>query len=468
MRKTLSVLIPLLLLTAFSCKEEKPNNQGGFSSIFLEDKNIDYKETLVGRFWITALSDWNVICQEDWLIIDPKSGPAGSHKVTITATENKDYLHDRTAVVTFSCGDESREMTVTQSKGPIVDPVEPEPGPEPGPSPEPEPEHDPYITDHFSEKMHFSTGRLRTMSAVMQSFDIDFETNTIYYSQLNNKFRAYISAGTPGSDTQPPCMTVNYFGHVSNFTLEKDKGKAYIWVDNFSSKNASGDYWGSTVVSRIPYSSGSTITSWEAPENYYFGENNISVAVDIEGDMLTYLGISTGNCYTYRLSELRALPIEDITLPEVTYGGEAKAPDATEVTKAHVIKARDCTKVKPIGKFVIPRGKYSNGETISWQGFDIKGGLVYQMQGNGHADGSPSPAWLQIRDINGGTILPLTPIKALDDLSALNAAGITDIGYMEPEGVKVHGDYLYIGFASKNSKDERRGTIFRYAKKAVK
>ncbi|MBQ1841631.1 MAG: hypothetical protein II130_01475, partial [Bacteroidales bacterium] len=199
-----------------------------------------------------------------------------------------------------------------------------------------------------------------------------------------------------------------------------------------------------------------------------FGEKNISVAVDIEGDMLTYLGISTGNCYTYRLSELRALPIEDITLPEVTYGGEAKAPDATEVTKAHVIKARDCTKVKPIGKFVIPRGKYSNGETISWQGFDIKGGLVYQMQGNGHADGSPSPAWLQIRDINGGTILPLTPIKALDDLSALNAAGITDIGYMEPEGVKVHGDYLYIGFASKNSKDERRGTIFRYAKKAVK
>lgn len=458
--------MPIVLFTAFSCKEVEPTKEEGFSSIYLEDKSIDYKETLVGRIWITASSEWEVVCKEDWLIIDPKSGPAGSHKVTITATENKDNLHDRAADVIFSCGSDSRKMTVTQSRGPIIDPVEPidDPvEPEPGPSSD-----EVYITDHFSSKMHFSTGRLRTMSAVMQSFDIDFETNTIYYSQLNNQFRAYISAGAPGSNTQPPCMTVNYFGHVSNFSLEKDNGKAYIWVDNFSSKNASGDYWGSTVVSRIPYVSGSTITSWEAPENYYFGEKNISVAVDIEGDMLTYLGISTGNCYTYRLSELRALPIEDVTLPAVTYGGEAKAPDATEVTKSHVIKARDCTKVKPIGKFIIPRGKYANGETISWQGFDIKGGLVYQMQGNGHADGTPSPGWLQIRDINGGIILPLTKIKALEDLDALKAAGITDIGYMEPEGVKVHGDYIYIGFASKNSKNERRGTIFKFTKKAIR
>jgi hypothetical protein len=154
------------LLTAFSCKEEKPNNQGGFSSIFLEDKNIDYKEALVGRFWITALSDWNVICQEDWLIIDPKSGPAGSHKVTITATENKDYLHDRTAVVTFSCGDESREMTVTQSKGPIVDPVEPEPGPEPEPEPV-ESSQEPAIPDPDPDVVILSRGDWNAIRAAV-------------------------------------------------------------------------------------------------------------------------------------------------------------------------------------------------------------------------------------------------------------------------------------------------------------
>ena len=455
MRKILLALMPFVLLTVFSCKHEEPAKEG-FASILLFNKNIGYNETNVDKVSFTALSSWTITRNCNWLTITPSSGDAGYHTVTITATENTDDTNDRTAVVTFSCGSDVREMTVSQSKCPVVKPVDPEVEPDA-----------PYITDHFSDKMHFSTGRLRTTSAVMQSFDIDFETNKIYYSQLNNKFRAYISVGDPGSNTQPPCMTVNYFGHVSNFTVEKENGKTYIWIDNFSSKNASGDYWGSPVVSRIPFSSGSTMSSWEAPENYYFGETNISVAVDVKGDMLTYLGISTGNCYTYRLSELRALPIEDVTLPTVTYGGEAKAPDP-ETTKNHIIKARNCTTVKPIGKFNIPRRQYDNGETVSWQGFDIKDGFVYQMQGNGHSDGTPSPGWLQIRDINGGYVLPLTRITALEDLDALKAAGITDIGYMEPEGVKVHGDFIYIGFASKNSKDERRGTIFKYTKKAVK
>lgn len=456
MRNILYILIPIALMTASSCKDNGPAPDG-FSSIFVEDRILDFNETEVGKVTFTALTDWEITSDSYWLSARPSSGTAGTYSTFITATENKDDSKDRSGVITFTCGSMTRQMTVTQSKCPATEP-----------DPEPVSEKS-YITDHFSDKIHFSTGRLRTMTSVMQSFDIDLETNTIYYSQLNNKFRAYISANGPMNNTTPSkYMTVNYFGHVSNFSIEKEGGKVYIWVDNFSSKNASGDYWGSPVVSRIPFASGTTITSWEAPENYYFGEKNISVAVDIEGDMLTYLGISTGNCYTYRLSELKALPIEDITLPEVTYGGEAKAPDTEEVTKAHVIKARDCTKVKPIGTFNIPRGKYEDGVTISWQGFDIKDGLVYQMQGNGHSDGTPSPGWLQIRGINGSTILPLTKITALADLAELKAAGITDTGYMEPEGVKVHGDYIYIGFASKNSNDERRGTIFRYSKQAVK
>ena len=41
-----------------------------------------------------------------------------------------------------------------------------------------------YITDPYSADIHYSTGRLRTTTAVMQSFDLDTLTGNIYYSQL--------------------------------------------------------------------------------------------------------------------------------------------------------------------------------------------------------------------------------------------------------------------------------------------
>lgn len=452
------IMAAAALLLLSGCKPEDP---GHFSSVTgLGDVTLSATQTAVATVSFEATAQWVASRSQSWITIDPMSGGAGSNSVSITAAPNSGKS-ERSATVSFICGAENLSMTITQSA------PAPDPGPKPDPGPDPVPDG-PYLTDPYSSGLHFSTGRLRTTSAVMQSFDLDLESGEIYYSQLNSKFRAYLSCGKPNSDTQPPAMTLNYFGHVSNFSLEKGAfGKKYIWVDNFSSKNASGDYWGSTTVSRIEFRSAATISSWQAEANYFFGENNISVAVDPEGDMLTILGISSGRFRTYRLSELNELPIVDITIPEVTYGGEDKAPDPL-TTKSHVVKGRDCTKVKPIGDFTILRGQYPDGVQISWQGFDIDGGLIYQAQGNGHEDGTPSPGWLQVRKIDGTVVLPLTPFRALEDLGALKDAGITDIGYMEPEGVKVYGNYVYCGFASKNSKNERRGTIFRYSKALVK
>ncbi|MBQ3820228.1 MAG: hypothetical protein II809_02050, partial [Bacteroidales bacterium] len=319
-----------------------------------------------------------------------------------------------------------------------------------------------YLDSHFSTLMHYSTGRLRTTSAVMQSFDLSKDGQTIYYTQLNSKFRVYLSWGPRnGKSTPSTYMTLNYTGHGSNFTIEEAADGTWLWMDNYSSKNASGDYWGAQIISRFPVKSGTTLNAWESAENYYFGESNISVAVDFEGDMLTILGISSGRIRTYKLSDLKALPVEDITLAQITYGGEDKAPHK-ETTVTPVVKARDARKLTPLGDFSIQRGTYSDGTTVSWQGFDIHGGLIYQAQGNGHADGTPSPGWVQLRKVDGTVVVPLTTITALEDLSELKSAGITDTGYMEPEGVKVRGGVVYCGFASKNSADERRGTIFNY------
>ena len=391
---------------------------------------------------LTATAAWTCSVPA-WISAAPASGEAGAYNVTVRV-EPIPAGEERSGFVRLTCGSDKRSMMVSQAS------VK-EPGPE-----------DLYLDSPYSDLLHYSTGRLRTTTAVMQSFDI-VKDGTIFYTQLNSKFRVYLSWGPRNGQNQPTdYMTLNFTGHGSNFTIEEDsEGKRWLWMDNYSSKNASGEYWGAQIVSRFPIRSGSTLNPADGVEHYYFGETNISVAVDFEGDMLTILGISSGRVLTYRLSALRALPEEDITLAAITYGGESGAP-LTERTETPVVKARDARKLTPLGDFSISRGKYEDGTTISWQGFDIHGGLVYQAQGNGHENGTPSPGWVQIRKIDGTTVVPLTPIKAIEDLAALKEAGITDTGYMEPEGVKWRGGILYCGFASKNSAAERRGTIFNY------
>ena len=448
LNRCFAIIAAAALASVLSCnpvpngEQDEPDVKAEFTAMNgLEDRSAPAEGESFGISF-TATARWESSAPS-WMTVTPPSGEAGSHSVEVSVSAAA-AGEERSGFVRFTCGADSRSMLVSQ-----VSSMEPVP-------------EDLYLDSPFSDVMHYSTGRLRTTSAVMQSFDIA-KDGTIFYTQLNSKFRVYLSWGPRNGRNQPSeYMTLNFTGHGSNFTIEEDaNGRRWLWMDNYSSKNASGEYWGAQIVSRFPVRAGSTLNPADGVENYYFGESNISVAVDFEGDMLTILGISTGRIRTYSLSALRALPEEDITLDAITYGGESGAP-VTERTVTPVVKARNATKVTPLGDFSISRGKYADGSTISWQGFDIHGGLVYQAQGNGHADGTPSPGWVQVRKIDGTTVVPLTTIKALEDLKALKDAGITDTGYMEPEGVKWRNGLIYCGFASKNSANERRGTIFNY------
>ena len=292
----------------------------------------------------------------------------------------------------------------------------------------------------------------------MQSFDIDFEKNQIYYSQLNNNYRLYISWSEPNATQHKGVMQLHYFGHGSNFTIEQSGDDRYIWIGNYASKNAKGEYWGDQVVSRVPIRDGATVKPWDCTDNYYFGETNISVGVDFANDRLSVLGITSGVMRTYSLSALQALPVETISLEPMTYGGD-KAPDEL-TTATFEVQARNCTRVKPLGQFQIKR---ESG--VSWQGFDVCGDVIYQMQGNGNNnDGvSASNGYLLIFKIDGTPLLARTRVGALLDLKKLSDMGITDTGYMEPEGVKIRNGAMYCGFASKNSANVRRGTLFKYS-----
>ena len=62
-----------------------------------------------------------------------------------------------------------------------------------------------------------------------------------------------------------------------------------------------------------------------------------------------------------------------------------------------------------------------------------------------------------------GKLVEQHRVMAVASIADLSAAGITDTGFMESEGIKVYGDKLYLGYATKKSNDTHRYvTILEY------
>ncbi len=168
----------------------------------------------------------------------------------------------------------------------------------------------------------------------------------------------------------------------------------------------------------------------------------------------------------YRLSEAMALPRSYVTLPSRNWGGGTSTdPASTNSPKAYV---RDLTKLTPLGRFGIPKSGEDHSTDISsyaWQGFDVDSGKIYYFEGEGTVK-EGSAAYFTVFDFEGNIIEPRTEVAIASDRESLSASGITESGYMEAEGIKVHGDALYLGFASRSEADgdKRRANIFRYTR----
>lgn len=313
------------------------------------------------------------------------------------------------------------------------------------------------ITKPLSEEMIFSKkASPRFTTSVMQSFDIDSKSN-IYYSQIRTNHRVYISRGKQSS-TYTDCMAVWYTGHGSNIAVEEEKDEVYIWINNYGSKNEEGEYWHSQTVARIPYTPEKLdLRPEDCTDNYYLGANwnGLNPAIDVKNDMLAIYANFT--YHIYRLSEAKALPMETIQLAERTYGGGSSGDP--EVTEMPIIQVHNLAKLSPIGVFKVEQ------TWDHWQGFDIADGKIYQFDGGGGPnDGTPGNAALTVFDLQGNIVEERTSVAAISDVQRLAALGITVSGYMEAEGVKVHDDILYLGFASRSSDDDsnRRSNILRF------
>ena len=143
--------IPCIILAAvaaFSCQEKEPT-----------PLTIDSEPEVIAAeggsttFTFTAPGQWTAVIQPasdgtevSWLTIDPASGEAGQHTVTLTAEANTDK-ETRTAVISVASGSSSATISVSQAGDTSQD--------------EPEEPEEPDIPDH--------TGLVKTVTLTVSS-----------------------------------------------------------------------------------------------------------------------------------------------------------------------------------------------------------------------------------------------------------------------------------------------------------
>lgn len=314
----------------------------------------------------------------------------------------------------------------------------------------------PYSPDRVFEKGHTIYAR-----SVMQSWD--FFGDWMYVIQIVGAEHAISVTRKPVLGQSPQAyMQLKYFGHGDNMFVERCEDGDYLWISNYGTQEASDKtrYTDSQALSRVKFTSDATLVPGDCTDNYvYPGMKRMIAAYDREnGTVAIWCRDGSGKAwiYVYDLETLKAAPSTAITLKySITYGNPA-------VTETPVVQARDLSALTPVLSFKMP----FNGVP---QGYDWHGNKLYVFQGDG-AEAAEVAAgtnrnWARAHLINTrGETLFTVDVPWVDDLALLKDEGITDLGYFEPEGLKIKDGAVYLGFASKDagSSPARRVNLFRY------
>lgn len=326
------------------------------------------------------------------------------------------------------------------------------------------------IESPLSENLIYCKSVKLKRNSVIQSFDIA-KDGSIYYLQIagTSSHQLNLIKGTPADTAPEEMMVFEYFGHGTNMAIEEQGDGTWIWLGSYGNKGGDGEYGGSQAISRIKYEAGSTVQSGAGEHFYLDGTRNIHPSINLEKDILgvqyskKVSGVNARFFVAYKLSEAMALEVEDVKLDMLKYGGENGVPEKTETP---VIKARRLSRLTPLYSFGVSDGHGGAVGEYAFQGFDMDDKFVYYYEGFGNDNKveEPSKAFVSVLDKNG-LLSARKEVKAILDSEALKAAGIADRGYMEAEGIKVKGDKLYTGFASrlmKDGTDTRLANVFIY------
>ncbi|MEG0807822.1 MAG: Ig-like domain-containing protein [Alistipes sp.] len=345
------------------------------------------------------------------------------------------------------------------------------------------------ISEPFLAAQIYSMGNYLKSNAVIQGFDLARD-GTIYYMQLagSNAHQLLVVQAKPNkSGFTSSCegaMTLQYFGHGTNYAMEENSDGIYLWVGCYASMTTNPadaryrQYWNNQTIARVKYEPEKIIIPKQCATQFYMGSyKEIHPAIDEKNDVLA-INFPTSHpteprrFRMYRLSDAMALPLSTVTLQELTYGGGTSTDP--QVTEAPKILVRDLRKLKPLGEFGIPNTALAPSPDdlshYAWQGFEVDSGLIYYAEGEGNNNasvGSPSVAYLTIFDFEGHLVERRTKVSIASDLATLTSLGITASGYMEAEGVRVRNGQLYLGFASRdkiNDAAKIRANIFSYKK----
>ncbi|MBQ0080268.1 MAG: BACON domain-containing protein [Alistipes sp.] len=327
--------------------------------------------------------------------------------------------------------------------------------------------------EKVTEDMFFSTCCAYTTTAVQQGFDYDPEDDMVYFSQINNAYRVYVSWRprvrlTKDTSKAPSHIQLDYFSHGNNISIERDKaGNKYVWIANHGTKSASdGKYRYGQVISRVKLEDGKIVKSWETTDNYYFGTHNIHASIDWDHDRFLLYSLSDEDNYSvavYKLSDVLNAPQKTVELKyEVVRGGEAKSGDPEWKGKP-MVNVHDCRALKTISKFSHRYYLNNRGwQTVYLYGDKIYFFLLYSTPQNGRS----YQTVLDVLDLNGNVIKSGIDMPFSDDIEGLAKYGYAtnkDM-YLENEVFLIKNGVLYLSFSTQGNADEiRRPLVFNFA-----
>ncbi|MGL4293386.1 MAG: Ig-like domain-containing protein [Bacteroidales bacterium] len=323
----------------------------------------------------------------------------------------------------------------------------------------------------FDDGIIYSKGVQLVRNSVIQSIDVDSK-GLLYYAQIagTDLHNIHVIRGAANASKPADYMTFSYFGHGTNMAIEEDGADKYVWIASYGTRGSDNNYGGSQTVVRVKYESGRSYFPADAIDQYYLpGVRNIHPAVNTEANLLAVTssgGSESGRMFrVYNLKEAKESAMTSMKLASsVTSGGGTSG--APSVTETPTVKVHDLSKLNKLGEFRVMEGNASSEVTghYPFQGFEVGDNRIYFYEGEGNNnDGMKSSvAYVTVFDFKGQVVRKRSKVLPISDMQALSKHGITTTGYMEAEGIKVHGGKMYLGFASKSTDDVRRAVVLKY------